>query len=424
MFRLKIHEDNRHFQTSEGEDFFYLADTVWSAFTNISLTDWAYYLDKRAQQGFNVLQINILPQWDRSRGQDHLHPFEQTDDGYDFNQFNERYFEHAETMVKMAVAKGFTPALVVLWCNYVPKTWASQIFDTMLMPKDAIIPYVEKVNDYFSKYHPIYFISGDTDFETEEAIEYYQIALNKLKELAPQCLTTLHIKGRLATLPEQLQQNTNLDFYLYQSGHNSSYQETAYTVAEQFYQKSPQRPIINSEPCYELMGYSRQVYGRFTRFDVRKAAWQSILSGAGAGITYGAHGIWSWHELNSRFGSSTGEGFVTPYPWRIALEFDGAWDYSFIKRFITEHHLYALEPQNIVLNKTTEIRAAKQEDMLLIYVPFSIEITLKGKWGSGITKVIELESGRTAELPMQYNNDQTLIPMHYFTGDCLMVIQS
>lgn len=46
--------------------FFYLADTVWSAFTNIDLTDWAYYLKVRKEQGFNVLQINILPQWDRS----------------------------------------------------------------------------------------------------------------------------------------------------------------------------------------------------------------------------------------------------------------------------------------------------------------------------------------------------------------------
>ncbi|MBC8932636.1 DUF4038 domain-containing protein, partial [Escherichia coli] len=70
-----------------------------------------------------------------------------------------------------------------------------------------------------------------------------------------------------------------------------------------FSQLEPIKPVINSEPCYELMGYSRQKYGRFSREDVRKAAWQSVLSGAIAGISYGAHGIWSWHEEGSTFGS-------------------------------------------------------------------------------------------------------------------------
>ena len=49
-----------------GKPFFYLADTCWSAFTNIKDNDWDYYLDYRKSQGFNTLQINILPQWDAS----------------------------------------------------------------------------------------------------------------------------------------------------------------------------------------------------------------------------------------------------------------------------------------------------------------------------------------------------------------------
>lgn len=43
-----------------GKPFFYLADTCWSAFTNIKDNDWDYYLDYRKSQGFNTLQINIL----------------------------------------------------------------------------------------------------------------------------------------------------------------------------------------------------------------------------------------------------------------------------------------------------------------------------------------------------------------------------
>ena len=29
---------------------------------------------------------------------------------------------------------------------------------------------------------------------------------------------------------------------------------------------------------------------------MRRAAWQSVLSGADAGITYGANGIWNWYK--------------------------------------------------------------------------------------------------------------------------------
>lgn len=48
-------------------------------------------------QGFNVLQINILPQHDRSHSSNYIEPFEVTSDGdWDFRKRNERYFDRAE----------------------------------------------------------------------------------------------------------------------------------------------------------------------------------------------------------------------------------------------------------------------------------------------------------------------------------------
>lgn len=408
----------------ENEPFFYLADTVWSAFTNTKMDDWEYYLDYRSNQGFNVVQINILPQWDRSTSEvDIIHPYKQTKEGYNFEIVNEDYFIHAEKMVKMAYDKGFTAALVLLWCSYVPETWASNAIKTTLMPKSAIEPYVEKVVSIFSKYDPIYIVSGDTDFDSENATDYYEIALNKVKTISPNCLTTLHVKGRLSDIPKRLEENPNLDFYFYQSGHNSEFQETSYTLAERFYEKEIKKPIINSEPCYEMMGYSRQKYGRFSRFDVRKSAWQSILSGASAGITYGAHGIWSWHEKGMNYGSALGEGFATPYNWRNALNFPGAWDYSFIKEFVVNNKLYNLIPKDIVLNDTKEIRAASKDGTLLLYVPSNIEVSLKGNWLRNKMTVIELETKRSAPLNVKIEKNTTVIKMHEFTGDCLYFFQ-
>ena len=58
---ITISENKRYFKKNN-KNFFYFADTCWSAFTNIDLDSWEYYLQYRRRQGFNVLQINILPQ--------------------------------------------------------------------------------------------------------------------------------------------------------------------------------------------------------------------------------------------------------------------------------------------------------------------------------------------------------------------------
>ncbi|MEK3849467.1 DUF4038 domain-containing protein [Paenibacillus sp. FSL R7-0340] len=422
MIKLGIAENKRYF-VNEGVPFFYLADTVWSAFTNISLEEWADYLDYRSSQGFNVLQINLLRQWDASGSDLDYEPFERIEDGsYDFYSLNPDYFDRAETMVEMAVSKGFVPALVLLWCNYIPDTWAAKLRDEKKMPLEAVEPYVRYAADRFSKYHPIYIVSGDTDFPSERANEYYRTTLHVVKTHSPECLTTLHIQGRLADLPDEFINDPNLDFYMYQSGHNSQFQSKAYTLALDFYNKRVTRPVLNSEPCYEMMGYSRREYGRFGRADVRKAAWQSLLSGAEAGVTYGAHGIWSWHKKGKRFGV-TGEGFDSPYEWQVALKFEGAWDYGFAKWLFQMYGLVDLQPWNIVLKNTEEIRVASTRgfEKIAIYVPVNTVLKLDADLREYDFTIIDLEYRRFAAASLAFQGNVTVIDMHNFEGDVIVI---
>ncbi len=324
-----------------GKPFFYLADTCWSAFTNISDTEWVYYLEKRRAQGFNVVQINILPQWDASPTLLEHDPFERIDGAWDYSRMKEEYFEHAASMCVMAKAYGFELALVVLWCNYVPDTWASRFYKMGIMPKDAIAAYIDKVNETFSCFDPVYVISGDTDFNTPLCESYYIEAFDRLKELAPDCLFTTHIKGRYTYIPERLADG--LDLLFYQSGHNHNDLAMPYKLALEMREKYPGKPIINGEPCYEEMGFSGGRSGRWHRADIVRAAWESVLSGASAGIAYGAAGIYSWH-MGTMFGSSIGEGFAAPKPWQDALNFEGAWDYGFLAYWIGLYQLYDLVP--------------------------------------------------------------------------------
>ncbi|WP_462410500.1 apiosidase-like domain-containing protein [Neobacillus sp. Marseille-QA0830] len=423
MVKLRVSKNKQHLETEKGEKFFYLADTVWSAFTNATLEEWNYYLDYRKSQGFNVLQINLLQQWDASETDLTIKPFAYKEDGsFDFYKRNDVYFERAEKMVAMAVEKGFVPALVLLWCNYVPDTWGSQISDVNNMPLDVVEDYVKYVGERFSKYDSIYVVSGDTDFPTERATEYYSRALHTIKQLSPHCITTLHIRGRLMDIPDEFLNSEQLDFYMFQSGHNIQFQNMSYKLAEEFNNKPVKRPSLNSEPCYEQMGYSRNLYGRFNRFDVRKAAWQSLLSGASAGVTYGAHGIWSWHKQGKGFGL-VGEAFDRPYDWKDALKFEGAWDYAFAKKVFKLFNLYDLQPQNLVLKNTEEIRVSGSQDLtkVAIYVPVNTVLKLDQRLEDYEFTIIDLEHRRFGELSASFEDDITVFDMHGFESDVLII---
>ena len=142
---ITISENKRYFKKNN-KNFFYFADTCWSAFTNIDLDSWEYYLQYRRRQGFNVLQINILPQWDASETHFNYQPFEKDNDGfYDYFHIKQEYFQHARKMCERAKEFGFELALVVLWCNYVPDTWANKLMKSKTMPFDAIENYIKKV---------------------------------------------------------------------------------------------------------------------------------------------------------------------------------------------------------------------------------------------------------------------------------------
>lgn len=421
MMSVEVTAHRRTFE-KEGNPFFYLADTVWSAFTNASLEEWEEYLDYRSMQGFNVVQINILRQWDASGSDLNIEPFNQQGDGStDYFSLNEAYFDRAQDMVRMATERGFTPALVLLWCNYVPDTWATMFQKDGKMPLEAVEPYVTYAVNRFSEFNPMYLVSGDTDFPSEEANAYYQIALETVKRISPSSLTTLHIQGRLREIPEVFANHEGLDFYMYQSGHNSEFQAYAHEIADHFYHQSPVRPVINGEPCYEQISYSRNVYGRYSAFDARKAAWQSLLAGGGAGVTYGAHGIWSWHKKGKSFGIVEGEGFDSPYDWRSALRFEGAWDYSFIKYLFEQYKLVGVKPMDIVLNKTKEIRAAGTEDTLVLYVPVNTKVRLDFPVEEYDFTTIDLVQRRFAKTAAYRENEYGVIPMHAFEHDVVMI---
>ena len=434
MPQLQVSPTKDHFICA-GRPFFYMADTVWSAFTNASLDEWSYYLDYRRSQGFNVLQINTITQWDRSESDIDIHPFSRNEDGtYDFANINDAFFDRAEQMLAMAVERGFIPALVLLWSNYVPGTFFDNLVYRDVMPKENIAGYVEYVAKRFAKFNPIYFISGDTNFEKDVAAEHYHLALETVKQVAPGALTTLHLCGgeidkptpNPVEIPPRLIESPHLDFYQYQSSHFRDYGPRCYTYAESFYRQPIKRPLLNGEPCYEGWAFNDHRHGRA---EIRQVTWLSLLSGAKAGITYGAQGIWQWHKTGKVFPPAVDDGRPKlyqsdePFDWRTALKFEGAWECSFAKWVFETHHLFDIEPHYHTLNPTQNIRMSASDDLskVVIYSPFATEIQLDVDVSQLDWTMIVLNDKRFAQPEVVSTRQGSAIKVSPFNSDVLLI---
>ena len=419
MNRIKVSETKDSF-VRNGEPFFYFADTVWSAFYNAPLEEWKEYLDYRRTQGFNVLQFIVLPiKHDASASNISIDPFHIKENGnYNFYEINDDYFKRACEMLDMAVERGFVPALAPLWFAHV----ISRADPDSVMPLGAVKAYITYIIKTFDKYNPIYIVSGDTWFEKEE-YEHYWLELETIKKLSPDSLTAMHLNPHV-NIPDEFLNSPLVDIVLYQSGHGTDNgietQKLPYKCAEYYYSKPVKRPIVNGEPCYEGAGYA-YTYGRFKEFDVRKAVWQSLLSGAKAGITYGAHGIWSWHKKGNYY---SGTEFIgTPYDWRTALRFKGAWDASYARWIFETYSLSDLEPSHCIINKTEEIRMSISigKNKIAIYAPYNVDIELDIDISGYDFVMFDLENRIVARPEISTVNGKSTIKMHDFNSDVLFI---
>ena len=424
MGNVRINAEKTGFELG-GKPFFYLADTCWSAFTNITLEDWEFYLTRREQQGFNYFQVNTTPQWDRQLPDLGIYPYA-SEDGIkqDFTRPQHEFWDRARTMCEMAAKHGIRPALILVWANLVPGTWIERIGKAVQsIPFELIDAHVKTVVEELGEFDPIYIVSGDTDFAGDpETVRYYAEALRAIQAYAPDALKTFHLAGLEKGLPEELVDGA--DFFMFQSGHVAREdQTTIYELPMAFAEKYSKRPIVNSEPCYEQMGQRRK-YGRYGRREVRFAAWTSILSGACAGITYGAQGIWNWRSTSST-GAYPGNIFGLPFLWQDALQFPGAWDYGFIPHLLNLLDMRVLEEDNAELAMDTqEVRLAKTLDgRYLAYLPMSNELSIKGDLTGYAARALDLENHFVASLPLVVVDGVTTVGQHPFGADALVVVE-
>lgn len=405
-----------------GREWFYLADTAWSVFTNASENDWREYLDFRAAQGFTAVQVDLLPQWDRSSSRvPHPPPFATRADGrFDLDRPDAGYFDRAEAMVRQASEAGIRTALVLLWANYVPGTWCSKKVPDNVFRQQQVEPFVRFAVGRFVRYEPLLVVSGDTDFKTPEAIRCYETALAAAKSAAPRLLTTFHISGMHDELPDSLAASPDLDLYMYQSCHFLKSAAMPYELAAKFLAKPVRRPVVNGEPNYEGIK-AFDGFHRFGAFEVRRASWQSFLAGATAGIAYGAHGIWCWQAADDTTSAEYLGLNNRPFPWRTALAFRGADDVAFMKSTVEAWNLHDARPADLVTLAEPAIRSAMKPDRsaFAVYSPCATDLPLSISPAGWDLAVLDLENRR--QLRPRLDAGGRLVVTPHINGDFVLV---
>lgn len=374
MARIQVDKE-KNILLRDGKPYFYLADTIWMAFQKLTLDEWRSYLHLRSRQGFNAVQVSVLPiAHDNSISADDLEPFALDENGnYLFDQINEAYFAKAETMIKMAQDAGINVCLHLFWVNYVPGTWGAKLSPERAIPVEKAREIAAYMLRRFEPLHPLYSLSGDTRFESDEVVQYYSAILDVVEELAPQAAVTMHLAPE-ADPPQALTDRPGYSFYSYQSSHHpDTFLANIPAFSEQFRQKRPVKPLINTEPCYEAIGYYGDPCRKFSAFEVRRALWTSVLSGASAGVTYGAHGAWGCHKKGMIFKAKPVWGEA--YDFQDAIRLPGAWDAGFLRALVEEYQLMGMHPAQ-ELTETGYVRVGKTDDVLAVYAPFDCEIVL------------------------------------------------
>ena len=383
--RLRVTDNHRYLQSEDGKPFFYLGDTAWELFHRLNREEATLYLTNRANKGFTVIQAVVLPQLGGANSYGDV-PLLNSDP----TKPNEAYFRHVDFIVNKAEELGLYIGMLPTWGS----NWASD--KGVFNPANAK-HYGRFLGARYKAAPVIWILGGDRSITNDaERVIIDSMAAGLAEGDGGNHLKTFHPIGPgLSSI--KLNDAPWLDFNMFQSSHASRDHDNGLYV-ENDYALTPAKPTLDGEPRYEAIPvgfYLRNASGidRFDDYDVRQAAYWSLLAGA-CGHTYGNNNVWQMYKptatrgvgdpnrLRDLFGGPGGV-IGANIPWQEALDHPGAFQMRHVRRLFESLPFTKLVPdQSLILNGPVtggaKIRAARANDgsFALIYTPRGESFTL------------------------------------------------
>ena len=384
-----------------------MGDTAWELFHRLSYDESDHYLRNRADKGFTVIQAVILAELngltDPNANGD-LPLIEQ-----DPTRPNEAYFAHVDRVVERGNALGLTMALLPTWGDKFNLKWG--VGPEVFTAENARV-YGRWLGERYGDADVVWVLGGDRPPEEPDDFAIIDAMAAGLREVVDhRQLITYHPSGS-ASSSKWWHERGWLDFNLFQSGH-AKRADANHRYVTRDRALAPAKPVLDGEPCYEdiPVNFKAGELGWFNDFDVRRAAWWSMLEGA-AGHTYGHHAIWQmWQPGRSPI-------LAVRTPWQQALDYPGAWQMGVMRRTLERIAWQRLQPaSDRVLDGPDEpaaaVRAAVDGDgrFAVVYSPHgaTFSLNLDGLQAGAIhAEWIDPRTGHAVVLPNVIRTDEAV----------------
>jgi len=350
-YPVRVAADHRHLVDQNGAPFLIHGDTPWSLIVGLTRQQAEQYLENRRRKGFNSIIVNLIEH--KYRG-----PVNRYGDGPfttpgDFSTPNEKYFEHADWVIRKAAEKGIQVFLAPIYLGYIG-TDEGWIEESLANGPEKCRAWGQYVGKRYRNFDNLVWIIGG-DRNPDKARDHVNAVARGIKEFDHRHLFTAHCH------PE----NSALDQYKDDGWLHVNNTYTYGIVHKKLladYRRAPAMPYFLTESTYEGEHNATPV-------QIRRQAYWAILCGA-AGQFLGNRPIWLFDP-----------------GWQTAMDATGSQDMVRLKALFNSRPWHELVPdvkREVVIDGLGEfngldyLAAARTADggSVMAYLPSSRTFTV------------------------------------------------
>ena len=373
---IRVAPGGRYLAHADGTPFFFLADTAWNGALLSSDDEWETYLADRAAKGFTAIQFISHAPWAGA-----LTDGEQNmswSAASEHKPISRRFLDRMEARVAAIGRAGMLAVPVLAWAANFGES--SKYNAGFALPVNQLEKLIQGQVTRLSRYRVFWLLAGDGKYGWWRSSKWKRIGRKVFaKKGAP---VGLHPMGKHWPYGRYRKEKW-LDVLGYQTSHSDDAGTLRWLMSgpPATCWKQDARPVINLEPCYE--GIRNAATGKaVTAAEVRRAMYASLLVAPTAGVSYGAHGVWSWETEAREPLNHAGTGIARP--WREAMHFPGSFDVQRMAGLFASIDWWRLRPAGELLRTQSRdparfisISATAERDLIIAYLPRggTIELT-------------------------------------------------
>ncbi len=329
-----VSPNGRYLVQRYNKPWFWLADTAWNGPLMATADEWDRYLADRAQRKFTAVQV-VMTQW-RAGRQDEKG--QTAFAGADQVRVNPDFFERMDARMNAINDHGLVAVPVILW------SLSSKDRESpgAILPVDQATLLARYIVARYGAYSVIWFLSGDGNYSGQNAERWKTIGRAVFPKGRWHRPVSMHPQGMEDPWPE-FKDEEWVDLFTYQSGHGGDAAKWKWNATEgpaAGWKLDPPHPVIDAEPNYE--GHTGYHGKTIDDAAVRRAAYYSLLAAPIAGVSYGAHGIWSWARKPEVPLDHPRSG--TAQPWSECLDYPGVRQMTILRDVMSSMEWWTLKP--------------------------------------------------------------------------------